>query len=170
MQLVRKMQRRRHDTQGSFCNVSPASLRDHAFVQELVHFLETNRELAGGLIFEIAQTAARAAGAEELRFLARLGRLGCRFSIDRLEDLNLDPAALQRARVRFVKADAALLLQTAQREGRDRVRRLKRDLDAHGIDLIADRVEDEDTLVELLDLGIDFGQGYLFGEPRLARP
>jgi hypothetical protein len=24
-------------------------------------------------------------------------------------------------------------------------------------------------VVELLDYGVDFGQGYLFGEPRLAR-
>ena len=171
VQLVRKLQRRHSDTQGSFLNVSLASLHDHGFVEELTAFLQQNRELAAGLIFEVAQAAAREAQPEELRYLARLGRLGCRFSIDRVDDLGeIDPEALQRLRVRFVKADARLLLETAQRDGLDRVRRLKRSLETHGIDLIADRVEDEDTLVELLDLGIDFGQGFLFGEPRLARP
>ena len=31
------------------------------------------------------------------------------------------------------------------------------------------RIEDEQTMVELLDYPLDFGQGYLFGEPRLAK-
>jgi cyclic-di-GMP phosphodiesterase TipF (flagellum assembly factor) len=35
--------------------------------------------------------------------------------------------------------------------------------------LIAERVEDEKTVVQLLDLGVDFAQGYLFGEPRAVR-
>ena len=37
------------------------------------------------------------------------------------------------------------------------------------IDLVVERIETEPMLVELLDLQIDFGQGYLFGEPRIAK-
>jgi cyclic-di-GMP phosphodiesterase TipF (flagellum assembly factor) len=39
----------------------------------------------------------------------------------------------------------------------------------HGLNLIAERVEDEKTVVQLLDYGVDFAQGYLFGEPRAVR-
>lgn len=46
---------------------------------------------------------------------------------------------------------------------------LKAALDRHGIDLIVEKVESEKTLVELLDFQIDFGQGYLFGEPRVSK-
>lgn len=35
--------------------------------------------------------------------------------------------------------------------------------------LIAEKVETERMVAELLDLNVDFGQGYLFGEPRHAR-
>jgi len=38
------------------------------------------------------------------------------------------------------------------------------------IDVIVEKVEDEQRLIGVLDYEIDFGQGYLFGEPRLARP
>ena len=33
----------------------------------------------------------------------------------------------------------------------------------------ADLYETESELIEILDTGFDFGQGYLFGEPRLSR-
>ena len=43
---------------------------------------------------------------------------------------------------------------------------LKRALERHGIDLIVEKIETEATLLDLLDYQIDFGQGYLFGEPQ----
>ena len=46
---------------------------------------------------------------------------------------------------------------------------LKRTMDLHGIDLIVEKLEEEQNLVELLDYRIDYGQGYLFGEPRLSK-
>jgi cyclic-di-GMP phosphodiesterase TipF (flagellum assembly factor) len=39
----------------------------------------------------------------------------------------------------------------------------------HGLNLIAERVEDEKTVLQLLDYAVDFAQGYLFGEPRAVR-
>ncbi|MSO89425.1 MAG: EAL domain-containing protein [Rhodospirillaceae bacterium] len=53
--------------------------------------------------------------------------------------------------------------------GEGKVLALKAALDRHGIDLIVEKVESEKTLVELLDFQIDFGQGYLFGEPRVSK-
>ena len=37
------------------------------------------------------------------------------------------------------------------------------------IDLMVDRIEEERDVVEILDFDVDFGQGYLFGEPRQPR-
>ena len=39
----------------------------------------------------------------------------------------------------------------------------------HRITLVVEKVETERELVELLDHSIDFGQGYLFGEPRESK-
>jgi cyclic-di-GMP phosphodiesterase TipF (flagellum assembly factor) len=46
---------------------------------------------------------------------------------------------------------------------------LKRTMDIQGIDLIVEKLEEEQDLIELLDFRIDYGQGYLFGEPRLSK-
>jgi cyclic-di-GMP phosphodiesterase TipF (flagellum assembly factor) len=35
--------------------------------------------------------------------------------------------------------------------------------------MIVEKIEHDSDLVELLDFEVDFGQGYLFGEPRLSR-
>jgi cyclic-di-GMP phosphodiesterase TipF (flagellum assembly factor) len=65
----------------------------------------------------------------------------------------------------FVKVRADLLLaDPAAGE------RLLDSLKEHGVRLVAEKIEDEDALVEVMDLGVDCAQGYLFGEPRLARP
>ncbi|MEY4707864.1 MAG: hypothetical protein RJB58_1587 [Pseudomonadota bacterium] len=45
----------------------------------------------------------------------------------------------------------------------------KKLLTRHGLNLIAERVEDEKTVVQLLDYAVDYAQGYLFGEPRAVR-
>jgi cyclic-di-GMP phosphodiesterase TipF (flagellum assembly factor) len=45
----------------------------------------------------------------------------------------------------------------------------KKLLERHGLNLIAERVEDEKAVVQLLDYAVDFAQGYLFGEPRAVR-
>jgi cyclic-di-GMP phosphodiesterase TipF (flagellum assembly factor) len=46
------------------------------------------------------------------------------------------------------------------------MRALKGALDREAMDLIVEKIETEEMLLDLLDLNIDFGQGYLFGEPR----
>jgi cyclic-di-GMP phosphodiesterase TipF (flagellum assembly factor) len=45
----------------------------------------------------------------------------------------------------------------------------KKLLERHGLNLIAEHVEEEKTVVQLLDYAVDFAQGYLFGEPRAVR-
>ena len=39
----------------------------------------------------------------------------------------------------------------------------------HGLNLIVERVEDEKTVVQLLEYAVDYAQGFLFGEPRAVR-
>jgi cyclic-di-GMP phosphodiesterase TipF (flagellum assembly factor) len=42
-------------------------------------------------------------------------------------------------------------------------------LERFGIDLIAERIEDEVAVVDLLDYNVRFGQGFLFAAPRPLR-
>ncbi len=167
IQLLRKIQRR-GEKLGFFCNISPHTLKDEDFFGDFVAFLERNEELAPNLIFEFSQADFADRGLAESRHLERLATLGCRFSLDQVTDLGLEAGALAERRVRFVKLDAEVLLAEAARD-EEAPRALKRHLVREGIDLIVGKVEAEEVLVELLDYDIEFGQGFLFGEPRAAR-
>ncbi len=166
IQLLRKIRHRNLDI-GFFCNISQHTLADRAFFRDFVRFMEDNAELASSIVFEFPQRAIATLGDNLRRDLEELGGLGFRYSLDQVTDLNLDADMLSARRFRFVKVEAARLL--AHDSGVNPIA-LKKRLDARGIDLIVEKIETEAMLVELLDLNIDFGQGYLFGEPRLSRP
>jgi cyclic-di-GMP phosphodiesterase TipF (flagellum assembly factor) len=84
--------------------------------------------------------------------------------------LNLDIQGLSAKNFRFVKVDASYLLDRNDEMVGDIAREdIKKMLDRDGLDLIVEKIEDERQVVELLDFEIDYGQGYLFGEPRLSR-
>ena len=163
---------------GIFCNISLASLGDEDFFPSFMEFLGANRDLAGLLIFELGQGAFDARGALEARNMAKLADLGFRFSLDKVTDLDLNFQDLARADVGFVKIGAPFLLgDLEERDGRlslkSRPGLEARDYAAlarrHDIQLIAEKVESERQVVDVLDLDIAFGQGHLFGEPRPIR-
>ncbi len=169
IQLVRRVQQRSRDL-GFFCNISSHTLNDEAFFTELSTFLEANAELAPNLVFEFAQSDFQSQGDSEISRLDRLAQLGCRFSLDQVGDLELDADELAQRHVRYVKLDVRDLIDLHDSEDEAQsLARLKESLDRNRIDLIVEKIEDEPSLVELLDYRIDFGQGYLFGEPRPAR-
>ncbi len=169
VQLIRRTQRRNRDTI-FFCNISQESLADLDFFNDFVDFIADNQDLAPGLVFEVRQADMQAAEGALFDNLRRLVQLGFRFSLDQVTHFAMGLDALSRAHFRYIKADAGRLLEhLALEQGDADIRHIKRELDRYGIDLIVEKVETEQQLVELLDFGLDFGQGYLFGEPRLSK-
>ncbi len=89
-----------------------------------------------------------------------------------ISDLVSDYDALAGRHFKFVKIDARTLIEEfdAPNSRLDiDVVDLKRTLERHGIDLIVEKIESEPMLLDVLDLHVDFGQGYLFGEPRVGQ-
>jgi cyclic-di-GMP phosphodiesterase TipF (flagellum assembly factor) len=177
VQIVRRLAKQDRKV-GIFCNISLASLGDEDFFPSFMEFLGANRDLAGSLIFELGQSAFNARGSLESRNMGKLADLGFRFSLDKVSNLDVDFRDLARADVGFVKIAAPLLLDELEdQDGRLRLRSLP-DLEAgdyaelarrHGVELVAEKVESERQVVDILELDIGFGQGHLFGEPRPIR-
>ncbi len=164
VQLVRKIHSRNENID-FFCNISPHTLTDQNFITDFVDFLEGNRALASHLVFEFGQADFARWSKAGARLLDRLAVLGCRFSLDQVENLDFDAAELAARHVAFIKIEGDRLLAAVE-DNIGILRALRR----HRIDLIVTKVEDESRLLEILDYDVDFGQGFLFGEPRLARP
>lgn len=169
VQVVRRLLLKNRDI-GLFCNLSAATLTDAGFAQ-LLELLEANRAIAPSLVFEFTQAAVRSMGPIEHESLAALAERGFRFSMDNLTDLRLEPRELTERGFRFIKTSATLLLNRATGSTTNIHPADFSDLlGRFGIDLIADRIENESTVVDLLDYDVRFGQGFLFSPPRPVRP
>ncbi|MDY0882426.1 EAL domain-containing protein [Dongia soli] len=169
IQMLRRL-RRSNATTGFFLNISHYTLADRDFFRQFINLMSQHVELAPNLIFEFSQRAIENADPALWGDLGRLAQMGFRFAIDQIYSLDIDVADLSSRHFRFLKLDATNLLEavSAGQIGDD-PSALKRILDSYAIDLIVEGIENENMLRELLDLHIDFGQGYLFGEPRLVR-
>ncbi|WP_244442476.1 EAL domain-containing protein [Azospirillum lipoferum] len=165
VQLIRETERRQHAI-GFFANISAATLADAEFMRQFLNMMAQNHALVPKLVFELSQHDLRVGGAVTMGILSQLARLGFRFSMDQVTDLAIDLDRLLRHEFRCIKLDRALVLDPANAA---RIRELRHRCAAEGIDLIVEKIETENQLVEVLDTGFDFGQGYLFGEPRLSR-
>jgi hypothetical protein len=85
--------------------------------------------------------------------------------------LRFEPRELADRGVRFIKVPAALLLDPKQTSSSDiHPSDLSDLLGRFGIDLIAEKIEGERAVVDLLDYDVRFGQGFLFAPPRPLRP
>src|SRR6266536_3089120 len=147
VQVVRRLIAKERDI-GVFCHIAGHSLLDPAFLAQVSDFIEANRALASCMVFEISQKKVRAMGATERECLGELAERG----------------------FRFVKIPAALLLNRgeAKASGIDASDFSDR-LGRFGIDLIAEEIESETNVGDLLDVDVRFGQGPLFSPPRPVR-
>jgi cyclic-di-GMP phosphodiesterase TipF (flagellum assembly factor) len=170
VQVLRRLMVRNKEV-GVFCNMAAATLRDPATFAPCLDFLEANRALAPSFVIEFKQAMFRNLGAAESEHLAALAQRGYRFSIDHVTDLRIEPRELADRGVRFIKVPASLLLDPKSSSTSDiHPSDLSDLLGRFGIDLIAERIEGERAVVDLLDFDVRFGQGFLFAPPRPLRP
>jgi cyclic-di-GMP phosphodiesterase TipF (flagellum assembly factor) len=168
MMLVKSVQLLRRlgpdSVDGVFCNLSTQSLLDSEFYPELIEFMEENSGLSESLFFEFAEKALLALSPNGLENLNALGRLGFRFSLNHVSDLDIDYAGLRDNYFRFVKIPASLL--DGMDEAGISARQLKRELEAFGLTLVVERLEDASILDRLKDFGVELAQGHGLAAPK----
>jgi cyclic-di-GMP phosphodiesterase, flagellum assembly factor TipF len=155
-----------HENIAIFCNLARPTLSERETFARIADFMEANRALAPLLVFEFALASWRALRAREQEALSTLASFGFRFCLDRVTDLRLDPLELAERSCAYVKAPAALLLD---QRGAGRPADLASELARVGVKMIAEKVEAEATVMDLLDLDVRYAQGGLFSPPRPVR-
>lgn len=177
VQIVRKLMKQDRRI-GIFCNISPSALADEAFFPQFLDFMRENRDLAGSVIFEIPQISYDSRTSIEARAMAKLVDLGFRFSIDRVTSAEIDLPDLERSGVRYLKIPVNVIADQIIRGGVRPRSAITREIAAadiaavfqrYGIDMIAERIESEEAVLEVLDLDVPYGQGHLFGAPRAIK-
>jgi cyclic-di-GMP phosphodiesterase TipF (flagellum assembly factor) len=169
VQVIRRLQLKNRDI-GLFCRIMPSTLNDTQLFPQILQFMDANRALGPSFVLEFSQSALRAMGPLELESLAALRELGFRFCMDEVADLRMDPRDLGERGIRYVKVPAQLLLGQAGAPRPDiHAADLSDLLGRFGISLIAERIDIEAKVVDLLEYDVRFGQGALFSPPRPVR-
>jgi PAS domain S-box-containing protein len=119
--------------------------------------------------FEITETAAAENIEEAAALVSGLRDLGCRVALDDFGTGFGSFTYLSRLPVTELKIDnefaRGVRTGVAERRVIDAVVSVGQ---AFGIRTVAEGVEDEETLAILREAGVDLGQGWLFGKPRLV--
>ncbi len=162
IQLARRLGPRRAGVK-FVCNMSKYSMEDRDFFPQFVDFMMSHEEFTNRFVFEISQKDYFALSNSVKSRLQSLGRRGFGFSLDQVDDLRIDYNELGQNYFKFIKIDAGPLL----RDQAEDINSLKATLRRNGMELIASRIENEDMVSRVIDAGLEYAQGYHFGEPAL---
>ncbi len=150
-------------------NLSGYSLGNHAFIEQLLRLLKDNPTVRNRLWFEITESAHINDLEATNRLIQNLRRAGHPVCLD---DFGAGSAAFQYLRaldVDLVKIDGSYVREALTAPNGKAFLKAMAGLCADlGVDVVAEMIEDRETVDFLRACGVQFGQGYLFGKPALA--
>ncbi len=149
-----------------FVNLSGSSLGSAALLSEIEALVVRAGLPPGALTFEITETAAIADITGLQRWARRLKELGCAFALDDFGTGFSSFAYLQNLPVDLVKIDGSFVYDLDNNPtNRALVQAMVTVAHALGKAVIAEKVERQGVADILAELGVEFGQGWLWGKP-----
>lgn len=147
-------------------NLSGLSIGDPDFTAFLLDELDARQDIAGRLAFEITETAAVRSMATAQALIDALRARRCRVILDDFGSGLSSFAYLRQFRIDSLKIDGAIIGEVAHDEvQRTIVAGIVAVARKIGVGVIAEYVEDAETLEVLRDLGVTMAQGYHIGRP-----
>ncbi len=150
-------------------NLSGRSLGNQVFVESLLRLLKDSDVPRDRLWFEVTESAHIEDLEATNRLIQNLRRAGHRVCLD---DFGAGAAAFQYLRafdIDLVKIDGSYVREALTAPNNKAFLKSMAGLCTDlNIGVVAEMIEDRETVAFLRDCGIRFGQGYLFGKPALA--
>jgi diguanylate cyclase (GGDEF)-like protein/PAS domain S-box-containing protein/excisionase family DNA binding protein len=149
-----------------FVNLSRTSLSDPHWVQRFQSKLAAAPIDHSQLVFEITETAAMSSVDVTQEFIARMKDMGCRFALDDFGAGFSSFYFLKRFDVDYLKIDGSFVRELASDHASRLFVRALCDV-ACGLNkqVVAEWVEDQSVMDILLEMGVQYGQGFLFARP-----
>jgi diguanylate cyclase (GGDEF)-like protein len=148
-------------------NLSGPTLSDPTFLDWLVVQVDSSGVPGEWLEFELTETAAVSNLEHAQRLMARLTECGCRFALDDFGTGLSSLAHLKALHFSVLKIDGSFIRDILHNDRSDSLVRAVAQL-AHGMGMetVAEYVETPEICMRLIELGVQFGQGYAIGKPR----
>jgi len=149
-------------------NVSGTAAEDPAWLQGFVDYVHQNSDVAPRLIVELTETAALHLFEENARFVTQLRELGVRVAIDDFGAGYTSFRNLQLLQVDTVKIDGSYVKNLHENpENQVFVRTLVGLAKNLGLKTVAEWVGSDADAALLQSFGVDYFQGFHFGEPKI---
>ena len=147
-------------------NMSGRSLDSDMFVEAVTKLFEPYPQLNKQILFEITELTAITDLKRVDRILRKWRKAGYRICLDDFGAGASSFPYLQALSIDFAKIDGAYIARMRD-SSKDRALLKAMVSVCHelGVGVIAEMVERVEQARELLEMGIDYGQGYLFGRP-----
>ena len=172
VRLARVFEKRERDVV-LFVDISQRYLMSEAAFDELEALIADAPLAPQRIILCLPQRFFKKAVAFEHEALRNLSELGFRFQMRDVEDLNFDLARLSQIGVRWIRVESQRFIETVQNQDTlmdvavaDFVTLLNR----RKISLIAENINDEHSVAELIDVNVEFAHGGVFAPPQAVRP
>jgi len=147
-------------------NLSGLTLSNDSFLAHIVKVIKDNDIEASKISFEITETAAIANITQAKHFISVLRKLGCLFALDDFGSGLSSFAYLKNLKVDRLKIDGMFVKDiTVDAIDEAMVKSINDIGHVMGMKTIAEFVEDDAIKMRLIELGIDYGQGYGLGKP-----
>jgi EAL domain-containing protein (putative c-di-GMP-specific phosphodiesterase class I) len=153
-------------------NVSGQTLEDEDFPRFLAGELLAIRVPPQALTFEIDEHDTLHRLEAAARFAQAVKKSGCKVLIDSFGHRSVSFIALKTLRADFVKVDGSIVRALSRSEvARQKMKAVVRVGETIGVEVIAECVEDADTLAQLRGLRVGYAQGFGIARPApIQRP
>ncbi|MBT8137829.1 MAG: EAL domain-containing protein [Gammaproteobacteria bacterium] len=155
------------DNRSCTINLSGQTIGDGQFLEFVVECLDRTGVIPDRICFELTESSVITNIGHARRFIEVLHGMGCRFALDDFGSGLGSLANLRELSMDFIKIDGSFLknLETdaVNQAMVTAMIKLARTLD---IKVVAEQVEDRESLDAIRKLGVDFVQGYAIGRPR----
>jgi diguanylate cyclase (GGDEF)-like protein len=149
-------------------NLSGPTISEPDFADWLVKQVEDSGVPTDWIGFELTENAAIANLERAQALIHRLGGLGCTFALDDFGTGVNSLAYLKALRISMIKIDGSFIRDVLENERSESlVRGIAQLAKSMGIETVAEYVESPTICMRLIDLGVQFGQGYALGKPVL---
>jgi cyclic-di-GMP phosphodiesterase, flagellum assembly factor TipF len=153
-----------------FSQIAGESLESDRFLNRFADTYRHSETVAARLVLAFVQSDLRTFTDAHWATLRDMADLGFRFSLEEVTDLDLDFEGLKQAGFAFIKLDATVFLHGLPiATGKVPSSHVCRFFEELGLVVIVGRITEEAQYEHLLDAGVGFGQGMLFGEARSVK-
>ncbi|MCW5624089.1 MAG: EAL domain-containing protein [Burkholderiales bacterium] len=150
-----------------FVNLSRVSISDPNWTKRFYTLLGSAPHVRRQLVFEISEAAAMAEVSITKGFVKELKQFGCRFALDDFGSGFSSFYYLRQFDVDYIKIDGSFVRDLTRDEGNRIFVKALCDV-GQGLSkqVVAKWVETPEVLSLLREMGVQYGQGYLFQHPR----